>query len=174
MTTTLSCEIDDSNRQTPSTTETEFEKRRGVSAVIARHGFAQVHISELSGPIMEARLGLLKSIANAGLSLDFLKLTPTGFSFLVPEEKADTVSTVMASSGTTYSVRKGRSIVLVHAVNMRDEEGLIARIVEQAIATGATIEHVGDMHDRLLLVVETTASERLVPDLAQKLVLEAA
>jgi hypothetical protein len=52
---------------------------------------------------------------------------------------------------------------------MRDEEGLIARIVEQAIATGTSVEHVGDMHDRLLLVVATEASKSLVPSLQKRL-----
>ncbi|HLK14112.1 MAG TPA: hypothetical protein VKT78_04850, partial [Fimbriimonadaceae bacterium] len=45
--------------------------------------------------------------------------------------------------------------VLVHAVNMRDEEGLIARVVQEVIASGARMDHISDMHDRMLVVVHT-------------------
>lgn len=42
---------------------------------------------------------------------------------------------------------------MVHAVNIRDEEGLIAKIIKAAISTSAHVDHIGDMHDRLLMVV---------------------
>jgi len=51
--------------------------------------------------------------------------------------------------------------VLVHAVSIRDEEGLIAGIVHTAIALGIRIDHVGDMHDRMLMVVQKEDAERL-------------
>lgn len=47
------------------------------------------------------------------------------------------------------------------AVNMRDEEGLIASIVQQAITSGGKVSHLGDMHDRLLLVVESKDADKI-------------
>jgi hypothetical protein len=58
-------------------------------------------------------------------------------------------------------VRHDRSIVLVHAVSIRDEEGMIAGIVNTAITNGIRIDHVGDMHDRMLMVVQREDADRL-------------
>jgi aspartokinase len=141
--------------------ETEFEKRRGVSRVEVRHGFAQVHVSRLATDVMRERLKVLSAVAAGGISIDFLKLTPSGMSFLVPEQDADVVEEALRPLGHHFSVRHDRSIVLVYAVSIRDEEGLIAGIVHTAITNGVRIDHVGDMHDRMLMVVMKEDAERL-------------
>lgn len=143
-------------------TETEFEKRRGVSRVEVRSGFAQVHVSRVQSEIMPARLRVLAAVADAGVSIDFLKLTPSGLSFLVPEGEADRIDAALEPLGYHFSVRRDRSIVLVYAVSIRDEEGLIAGIVHTAITHGIRMDHVGDMHDRMLMVVKKEDADRLV------------
>jgi aspartokinase len=140
---------------------TEFEKPRGVSSVEVRPGFSQVHVSTLQGDVMEERLRVLLAIADREISIDFLKLTPGGLSFLVPEDRSADVEAALRPLGTQFTVRQERSILLVHAVNIRDEEGLIAKIVERAIASGATIDHVSDMHDRMLMVMEQGDAQRV-------------
>jgi aspartokinase len=149
---------------------TSFEKPRGVSRVEARHGFAQVHVQRLPGMLEEARLRVLQTIADAGISIDFLKLTQRGLSFLVAEEKSAEVENALSALGWESTLTRDRSIVLVHAVNMRDEEGLIASILRDTISSGAHVHHVGDMHDRLLLVVDRHESERLAEQFSQALV----
>lgn len=146
--------------------ETAFERPRGVSHIETRNGYAQIHVSELSTPNKD-RLNVLAAVANAGVSIDFVKLTPSGLSFIVPQGAARDVENVLSPLlGTVegsphFKIRDGRSIVLVHAVNIRDEEGLIAKIVRCAIATSAEVDHIGDMHDRLLMVVPTQDAPRL-------------
>ena len=141
--------------------ETAFEKRRGISRVESRTGFAQVHVSNLEEPLTVSRLQVLGAIGDGGISLDFLKMTQTGLSFLVTEESAEMVSQVLKPLGVHFSVRKEREILLVHAVNMRDEEGLIARIVLEAIACGVRVDHISDMHDRMLMVVAAEEAPKL-------------
>ena len=140
---------------------TSFEKPRGVSRVEVRHGFAQVHVSGIVGDLMTERLAVLAAVADAGISLDFLKLTQSGLSFLVPQDKSSVVETALQPLELHFTVRDARSIVLVHAVNMRDEEGLIASIVRDTIASGARVDHIGDMHDRMLMVVGADDAERV-------------
>jgi len=141
--------------------ETEFEKKRGVSRVEIRHGFAQVHVSRIPGNVMAERLKVLASVAAVGISIDFLKLTPSGMSFVVPGPVADKLAGAIEPLGIHFSVREDRSIVLVHAVSIRDEEGMIAGIVNTAITHGIRIDHVGDMHDRMLMVVQREDADRL-------------
>jgi hypothetical protein len=71
------------------------------------------------------------------------------------------VDSALAALGCSYAIKSPRSIVMVHAVNMRDEEGLIARIVSAAIGSGLTLEHLGDMHDRMLIVLESGDARKL-------------
>jgi len=134
--------------------ETEFEKRRGISRIEIREGYVQVHVAGLQEPLMPSRLAILQAIRDAEISLDFLKLTTNGLSFLVTADQSGAVQATLEGQAPELSVRQDRRVVMVHAVNMRDEEGLIARIVAAAIASGAQLEHVGDMHDRMLIVTD--------------------
>jgi hypothetical protein len=153
----------------PTQAETGFEKKRGISRLEIREGYSQVHVRELSEPIMESRLAVLDAVAEAGVSLDFLKLTSDGLSFIVSQEKSSMIESCLAQKGHAFDLAKGRSIVLVHAVNMRDEEGLIAKIVALAISSGARLDHLGDMHDRLLIVAETSQAQALADSIEEGL-----
>jgi len=149
--------------------ETAFEKRRGISHVEVRSGYAQAHVSRLPHPIMERRLEVLAAIGDAGANIDFLKLTGTGLSFVVPEKLADAVTKVLEGLDVHFSIRHDRHILLVHAVNMRDEEGLIARILHEAIASGVRLDHVSDMHDRMLMVVKAEDATNLKARIGENL-----
>lgn len=144
--------------------ETAFEKQRGIGLVEVRTGFAQVHVSELPTPVHEGRLTVLKAVAEIGISMDFLKLTPSGVSFIIANGNSADVENALRPLGFRSTIRKDRSVVLVHAVNMRDEEGLTARVVQKAIATGAIVDHISDMHDRMMIVVEAKYADALVQE----------
>jgi aspartate kinase len=141
--------------------ETAFEKQRGISQVEVRGGYAQVHVSRLSEPIHDNRLRVLKSVAEAGVSVDFLKLTPSGLSFVIADANSPDVERALEPLNVHFTIRNDRCVLLVHAVNMRDEEGLTARIVQEAIASGATVDHISDMHDRMMIVAEARFASSL-------------
>lgn len=147
--------------------ETAFEKQRGVSRVEAREGFCQVHIDALGEPLSERRLEVLRAIAGTGVGIDFLKMTPSGISFLVPEDRSAAVETTLTELQVPHTVRGERSIVMIHAVNIRDEEGLIAEIVSSVIANGGQIDHIGDGHDRLLLVLHREQAQRISAEITR-------
>lgn len=150
--------------------ETEFEKKRGVSRVEIRAGFAQVHVGQLPEPLAESRLRVLEAVKDAGYSIDFLKLTQSGLSFLVSESVGPNVRSALLPVVGESDVTTGRSLVIVHAVNMRDEEGLIARVVSLAIASGAKIDHLGDMHDRLMIATSDEGAVRIAEAIRTNLV----
>jgi aspartokinase len=143
------------------TLETIFEKQRGISRIEVRDGFAQIHVSRIERRVMEERLRVLAEVAETDVSIDFLKLTPSGMSFIVREDQSRIVEEALAKTGLHYTVRHDRSIVLVYAVNIRDEEGLIANILRQTIALGSHVDHVGDMHDRMLLVLKSEEAAKV-------------
>lgn len=141
--------------------ETAFEKQRGISQVEVRGGFAQVHVSQVRENIHEHRLQVLKAVREAAVSVDFLKLTPSGLSFLIAESHSGDIEKALTPLNFHCSIRKDRCVILVHAVNMRDEEGLTAQVVQRAIASGAMIDHISDMHDRMLIVAEMKYAQSL-------------
>ncbi|RYG29247.1 hypothetical protein EON81_27050 [bacterium] len=147
--------------------ETDFEKRRGISHLDIRTGLAQVHIGGMGADPTHERIALLKRVAEAGVSIDFLKLTPTGLSFVIAEDHVPALRTALERGGALHSVDEDRAILLVHAVNMRDEEGMIAAILAKAIGSGFTIDHASDMHDRMLLVLQRDEARRLAAMLAE-------
>ena len=155
----ISCDISEDVPPRP-VTETVFEKRRGISDVEVRPGYTQVHVSKLEHDLPKERIKVLSVVSDSGIAIDFLKLTPSGMSFLVPREKTDLVESALKLTGAQYSLRTEQSIVIVHAVNMRDEEGMIAGIVRRAIESGISVDHVTDMHDRMLLVMKEEQANR--------------
>ncbi|MBL8065443.1 MAG: hypothetical protein JNM34_06240 [Chthonomonadaceae bacterium] len=142
--------------------ETEFEKPRGINRVEIRRGFVTVHVSTRS------RIEVLRAMSQAGVSLDFLKLTQSGMSFVVPESLGTKVATEL--EGFQFELKEGRCIVLAFAANMRDEEGLIARVVSEVIGTGCEVDHLGDMHDRVLLVIKSDEVDGVAARLTDRLV----
>ncbi len=143
------------------TGETEFEKPRGINKVEIRPGLARAFISDLPQPLMDARLAILERVRNAGVSIDFLKFGNDAISFIAAEADHKQLVAALRDVNGTVEVEPGCCIVIVHAVNMQDEEGLVAKIVSQVIASGEDVDHVGDMHDRLLLVTDNKTGERL-------------
>ena len=127
-----------------------------------RQGYAQVEVTGISGSLAAGRLRVLAAIAKAGVGIDFVKLTTSGIAFVVAEEHAARVESALQPLSVGFAIAHKRCVVLVHAVNIRDEEGLIAGIVRRVIASGVRIDHLGDMHDRVLLVIDAADVETAV------------
>lgn len=143
--------------------ETEFEVRRGVSQLTLEPGFAQVHVSRIPcESLLQERLKILRLLADIGVSTKFPKLTPSGISLTIPEDRASEVEETLAYCGHHFSVRRGRSVLSVHASNIREEDGLIGRIIGNAISSGVQIDHIGDMHDQTTMVVEASSVDPLL------------
>lgn len=149
-------------------TPTDFEKRRGVSRLEIRSDYSQVLVSGLEQDELCPRVNALKVLAEANIGISLLKITQDGFTFLVTADQSDGARRVLAESGYALDVVHGRSIVLVHAVNMRDEEGLIASVVASAIASGAPIDHLADMHDRMLIATSVEGAPLIVQSIRTK------
>lgn len=153
-------ELADKTLDVPSFAATEFEKARGVNKIETRGGFAGVQVGKLGSDLAAGRLGVLEAIREVGVSIDFLKLTSDGLSFLTETRTVTDVKSALKEFSEDVEIWEDRQILIVHAVNMRDEEGLVARIVSDVIASGAQIDHMGDMHDRLLMAMSAEDAEK--------------
>lgn len=140
--------------------DTTFETKRGISDVEISYGHAWVVVSGIPEELTSARrLQALEVLKDSGISIDFLKLSLDGFSFVVPEELGARVQEALCSNGFDAKVLKNRAIIKVSAPSIREEEGLIARIAEFIVRNRATIDSVGDMHSAVLVVVDADSAE---------------
>lgn len=134
--------------------------------MVNRPDYVEVVVSNLPSPYMESRLEAMRQIKDLAINIDFLKFTVDGMSFVVknsdwPKFEEEPLNKLSLRAG------HNRSVLLVYAVNMRDEEGLVARIVSLVIAAGVEIFHMGDMHDRLLMVIDSAKAELAVSALQE-------
>ena len=148
----------------------ELDTHRGVSHIEYRKGFAQVHVTLNRETLAADRLEVLQAIADTDLTLNFVKLTPAGISFLIREEIEPEIEALLKRHNYEVEIIERRSVVIAHAPNMRDEPGLIAKIVRVTIESGVDIDQVGDMHDRVLLMVPSKEAERLTGILQNRLI----
>jgi aspartokinase len=154
---------------------TSFERRRGVTSVHVRDGVTHFQVVDLPRQsLMPARLEALAVLRDAGVGIDFLKLTPDGFTFAVQDEEAARAAAALSSAGCEAIQSEGRTVISVQCVNVRDEAGVVARIAEAVTATGTRLEQVGDCHDCILLVVEREAAQRAVEGMRRAFGLEGA
>lgn len=153
----------------PHMKETVFEKHRGVNKVEIKKGFAQVELSELPKPITQSRLDILAKLHDKKVNVDFLKLTNCGLAFTVQESDLSLIEKILGNNYECCNIQPDRNIMLIHAVNMRDEEGLIADIIAIASSQKITIDQVSDMHDRLLLVTSEDSAKKLKTQIEKEL-----
>ncbi len=151
----------------PSASETPIEIRRGVSRISVEPGYSVVHVSQMPDADREHdRLAVLRHFAQGFIGVRFPKFTPSGASFLLAEGDAARATGCLERTGFHFSVRDARSVVSIHAPSIREEPGLIARLVARLMASNVAIEHVSDAHDRLMAVVRTADADRLADGLA--------
>lgn len=136
-----------------------FEAPRGVSEVEVRHGFAQIHVPVGQHDLTLKRLRALQVLAEAGISHKYLQLSQNGLSLIITEAQSPETEDALKKAGIKFELHKCRSIILVRAIGLWDESGTIASIVAAAVTAGVQVDHVGDMHDRMYLVVKGEVAE---------------
>jgi hypothetical protein len=136
-----------------------FEAPRGVTEVEVTHGFAQVQIWLGRPDLVLARIETLRLIGDAGVSHKYLQLAPDGLALIVRDAQVAQLSQVLKTAGIKFDLNEKRSMILVKAPGIWEEKGMIASIMEAAISAGVEVDHVGDMHDRMYMVVRGEVAE---------------
>ncbi|MBS1720305.1 MAG: hypothetical protein JST35_07660 [Armatimonadetes bacterium] len=138
-----------------------LEVQRGIQSAEIRRGLSRAHVYNLEGDLVAARLAVFHTIALAGISIRFAKLSPTAISFLGESGAFASLRSALAPLNVEVTVQDDCAMVEVAAVNIRDEEGLLAQVLARAFASGIQILHIGDSHDRVFFVVHEADAERL-------------
>jgi aspartokinase len=141
--------------------QTPRDTPRGVQSVELEEGYALVEVRGLAPwEISAKRREALQAIESAGISLDLFKITMDGFSFVVAEPLTDKTQEVLRQAGFQPTVLRDQAILLINTPNVRDADGLLARICSEVISADAEIQHLGDMHTGVMIVLKREEAER--------------
>ena len=146
----------------PRSVETEFERPRDLIETEIRRGFTLFSVTGVSDPVAFNLIPVLDQLASSRISIDFLKLGAEGMSFVVPDESAVPSAAAMTVAGAVFTQTHGRCVLSVSSANLRDEEGLAASFMSAVIAGGTRLDHVSDMHDRVLFLIAAEDADRAV------------
>lgn len=149
-------------------TGTQFERQRGVSQIEVKRGYAQAIVQGLPDPVEPNRLEVLRVAARVGVSVAFVKFLASGIAFLVADLDRETLRQALEEAGYGCVIQGNKVEILVHAVNIRDGQGLLASVIQAGIESGVSIDHIGDMHDKVLLVVSEDHEPRLLDRLQKE------
>ncbi len=140
--------------------QTPIDTPRGVQDVDLEEGYALVEVRGLPPWETSARRReALKAVESAGISIDLFKITHDGFSFVVPDSLAEKTHDALCQVGFQPNVLSDQAILLVATPNVRDADGLLARICSEVIMAGAEIQHLGDMHTGVMIVLKRKEAE---------------
>lgn len=101
---------------------------------------------------------IFRALADAGISVDLINVSPGLKSFIVKEELADKASRVLGTLGLEPQVRRGCAKVSVVGSGMRGLPGVMANVVEALQEAGVRILQTSDSHVTISCLV---ASEDL-------------
>lgn len=155
----------------------ERPSNRLITGVTHMPGMAQVKVmlpATSSGEhIPETELKIFRHLADAGISIDLITVSPELKSFIVPEEVVDKTCRVLESLGCPAQVMRQCAKVSIVGSRMQGVPGVMASMVEALHEAGVPILQTSDSHLTISCLVHQRDMERAVRALHRKFGLDA-
>ena len=135
------------------TTWSELVSDNPVTGVTHVTGLAQVVIR--AGQAEQA-LPIFRSLAESGISVDLINVSPEAKSFCVEERKAGQAEAILRDLGLDPVVRHGCAKVSVVGSGMRGRPGVMATVAAALSGAGVEILQTADSHVTISYLVEAT------------------
>lgn len=142
---------------------------RLITGVTYTSSIAQIRIG--TGNIEEAQgleLNVFKSLAQTGISVDFITVQPGNILFTVPLDSAGQACTVLESIGVEPSLQMDCAKVAIVGAAMTGIPGVMARVVEALTEQGIPILQSGDSYTNIWCLVSREYMEKAVKALHDK------
>ncbi|NPV25987.1 MAG: aspartate kinase [Firmicutes bacterium] len=148
---------------------TDIRNDRLVTGITQIPNITQIRIltREVSEPA-GLELKIFKAMALAGISVDFINVTPEAVLFTVKEEQAEKAVQILQNMNFIPQVRHGCAKVSVVGAGMAGIPGVMAAIVEALTREGIQILQSSDSHTTIWCLVEREDMERAVRALHQQ------
>lgn len=142
------------------TSWTELRNGRFVTGVTQLAGLAQITVPTADNG--DTDLKVFRSLADAGISVDLINVSPTAKSFTVSESLADKAERVLRQAGFKPVVRKGCAKVSIVGSGMRGKPGVMASVAEALHGADVRILQTSDSHVTISCLVDKDDMERAV------------
>jgi aspartate kinase len=137
--------------ESAGTAFSELYVDRPVTGVTHVLGLAQVQIDL---PNRRRSLEIFRSLADAGVSVDLINVSPRSVTFCVEERKAERAEKLLRDLGAAPQIRQGCAKVSVVGAAMRGRPGVMAAVVEGLSNAGVEILQTADSHVTISCLVE--------------------
>jgi aspartate kinase len=116
-------------------------------------GLAQIVVRT---DLVERVLPIFRNLAEGGISVDLINVSPEAKSFCVEERKAGQAEAILRDLGLEPVVRRGCAKVSVVGSGMRGRPGVMATVAEALSGAGVEILQTADSHVTISCLLEAT------------------
>ena len=99
-------------------------------------------------------LEVFTRLAEAGISIDMIQVTPEQIIFTVPESLYDRTFSVLEQTGLPFKAAKGFAKVAIVGAGIRGVPGVMARVVEGLYKAGVPLFQTADSHTNIACLVK--------------------
>lgn len=99
-------------------------------------------------------LKVFQLMANAGISVDMIQVSPNQIGFILEEDLADRAKEILSNENLKVSAEKGFAKVAIVGSGMRGVPGVMARMVRGLQQAGISIYHSTDSHTNIACLVK--------------------
>ncbi|NLY75240.1 MAG: aspartate kinase [Firmicutes bacterium] len=99
-------------------------------------------------------LKVFQLMANAGISVDMIQVSPNQIGFILEEGLADRAKEILSNENLRISAEKGFAKVAIVGSGMRGVPGVMARMVKGLQQAGISIYHSTDSHTNIACLVK--------------------
>ncbi len=146
-----------------------FEKRRVVTSVVEAPDMAHVAVDLIDAVDRSlARMELLRSFKEYGVSLDLINIVREKLYFIVKEEQVMDVVGICKDFDFPVQIIHRCAKVSCVGIGMKGTPGVMAAIQEALASAGVNILHATDSHITISLLIKQKDMKRAVEALADK------
>lgn len=139
----------------PSRSGLELKSDRMVTGLAHIPNLAQFNLVcpqnvDSSGKAME----VFTRLAEAGISIDMIQVSPEQITFTVPESLFDRTFSVLEGTGLPFKAMKGFAKVAIVGAGIRGVPGVMARVVESLYKAQVPLFQTADSHTNIACLVK--------------------
>ncbi len=136
---------------------TENAGVRVITGLAHLTGISQVKVGPLAGDAVQmARVRVLKTMAEAGISIDMIGVAPNSIFFIISGEDTDRARRVLQAVGYNIAVETGCAKLSVIGAGMEGVPGVMADVMESLDQAGVTVLQTSDSDITISFLIKET------------------
>ncbi|MBM7572079.1 aspartate kinase [Aquibacillus albus] len=125
---------------------------RLVTGIAHMSGISQIRVTTSHEPY-QLHSKVFKAMAEAGISVDFINISPTGVVYTIPETYTEKATTLLQKLGYQPEITKKCAKVSLVGAGMTGVPGVTAKIVQTLIDAGIQILQSADSHTTIWVLI---------------------